>query len=211
MNCVLITSVIHTINSPLSYTKTRSFYSHDDRIKQTQYTIETIKKHVPNYYIVLIEGSNIDNITNMFDVDYIHKAYLEKRCKNAVESKFKGLGEVNLLLSYFNSENFKSNDFNSISKISGRYYFNNNFKFINKSFTCRINHATWFFTNYYCIDKSLINKFIDILNKILNDSNIQSSSIEHLFKKYVDGNILNKLDRLNVDGNIAVNGEFVAT
>ena len=37
-NLVLITSIICTPNTPLSYTNTRSVYTHDERFEQTKRT-----------------------------------------------------------------------------------------------------------------------------------------------------------------------------
>ena len=44
LNIVLITSVICTPNSPLTYTYTRSVFTHEERFRQTINTIENIKK-----------------------------------------------------------------------------------------------------------------------------------------------------------------------
>ena len=46
-------------------------------------------------------------------------------CKKHIDGPVKGLGEVHILLKYLTSEHFKTNrnNFNTITKLSGRYYF----------------------------------------------------------------------------------------
>ena len=46
-NLVLITSVICTPNTPLSYTNTRSVYSHEERFEQTKKLSKLLKKKYP--------------------------------------------------------------------------------------------------------------------------------------------------------------------
>ena len=52
-NVVLITSKIYVSNKPLTYINTRSIYSSEQRLNQTLETINSIKKYIPNYFIVL--------------------------------------------------------------------------------------------------------------------------------------------------------------
>ena len=58
-NLVMIASAICTNNLPLDYTHTRSFFSHEERYKQSLETIKKIKEKIPNVYIVFIEGTFI--------------------------------------------------------------------------------------------------------------------------------------------------------
>ena len=44
-DCIIITSVVQTTNKPLSYSETRSIYSHQQRFEQTLETIESIRKN----------------------------------------------------------------------------------------------------------------------------------------------------------------------
>ena len=57
-NLVLITSVIAISDKPLSYTKTRSVYSTEDRYNQTLKTIDSVNK-IPNKIVIFIETSDI--------------------------------------------------------------------------------------------------------------------------------------------------------
>ena len=47
INLILITSVICITNKPLSYTKTRSVFTHEERFEQTLKTIQTIRDKIP--------------------------------------------------------------------------------------------------------------------------------------------------------------------
>ena len=68
-NLVLITSVICTPNTPLSYISVRSVYSHEERFEQTKRTIESVKQKIPNLKILIVECSNLS-----FDQeDYLKK------------------------------------------------------------------------------------------------------------------------------------------
>ena len=46
MNLIIVTSVINTINEPLSYTETRSVFTAEQRFEQTIKSIESIKKNI---------------------------------------------------------------------------------------------------------------------------------------------------------------------
>jgi len=77
-NLVLVTSAINTSTNPLSYTNTRSAFTHEERFKQSLITIESIKQYIPNPYIVFIEGTIINDEyknTIINSVNYLHKAY----------------------------------------------------------------------------------------------------------------------------------------
>ena len=62
-NLVIITSIIEMPNKPLSYSKTRSIFSNDERFEQTKKTIETIKGRMEDVAILIIEcGDFKDNM-----------------------------------------------------------------------------------------------------------------------------------------------------
>ena len=52
-NLVLITSVINTPNTPLSYTNTRSVFSRQDRFEQTKKTIKSVREKLSNSKIII--------------------------------------------------------------------------------------------------------------------------------------------------------------
>ena len=85
-NLVVITSIINTPNNPLSYTENRSVYSREERYIQTQNTIVSIKKHIPDCAILLVECSefnpdenssfqnNCTYVLNLWDQKHLHNS-----------------------------------------------------------------------------------------------------------------------------------------
>ena len=57
---VLITSVINTPNTPLSYTNTRSVFSRQDRFEQTKKTIKSVREKLSNSKIIIVECSDFN-------------------------------------------------------------------------------------------------------------------------------------------------------
>lgn len=110
LNLVLVPSVINTINAPLSYTNTRSVFTHEQRLLQTLETFKTIKEKIPNSYVVAIEGSVLNaEQKEMVErhVDYLFEAgkYVEE-VSRACNGPSKGYGEVMQLLSYLRSDHY---------------------------------------------------------------------------------------------------------
>ena len=56
-DCIIITSVVQTTDKPLTWSKSRSIYSHQQRFEQTLETIESVRKNMPDIHILLIECS----------------------------------------------------------------------------------------------------------------------------------------------------------
>ena len=65
-NLTLITSIINTPNTPLSYTNVRSIYTKDERFEQTKKTIQTVKEKIPNAKIFIVECSNLTQEQNEY-------------------------------------------------------------------------------------------------------------------------------------------------
>jgi len=204
-NLVLITSVINTINKPLSYYSFRSFYTKNQRFKQTLKSIESIRKYIPNSYIYLIECSDnideeeeifkelVDTYVNCFDIDNV---------RNAIQSPNKGIGEMNFLLYFLN--NFeKLNEFDHFFKLSGRYYLNDTFdfdKFKNNVNIFKKEHHS-LVTIFYKICKDFYKSFIEIINNNINNT----SSVEGIFNGYIHN--YKNIDHLGVEGQM-FNGSF---
>src|SRR4051812_39694939 len=61
MNITIINSKIIVSDNPFSYTTTRSIYSTEERYKQTIDTINSVKKYIPNNFIIMIDNSDLNN------------------------------------------------------------------------------------------------------------------------------------------------------
>lgn len=126
-NLVLITSVIYTHSSNLSY-GVRSVLTPQQRFDQTLGTITSIKKYVPRPYIIVIEGSNISekeqNAMKKAGCDEIINCADE--LAEFINGPHKSIAEIKMLL--FGLKDIDPSKYSTISKISGRYYLTNNFK-----------------------------------------------------------------------------------
>ena len=132
-NIVLITSVINTSKKPLSYTKTRSVYTKEERYEQTKKTIESLDS-IQDKLVILIEGSDLETDKEIYlknNVDLYKNLFHNKKEYKKIKSKYKSLGEVTQTLEAV--EFIKSLDlrFDNFFKITGRYELTKNFDFNN--------------------------------------------------------------------------------
>jgi hypothetical protein len=133
MNIVLITSIIETKLTPLSYTETRSVFTKLERFEQTKHTIETLKK-IPDRKVFLIECSQLTDEENLYfnnNCDIFINLYDLKNQSiiNNINSPSKSLGEGTMTifaLDYLFNNKIK---FNNLFKISGRYWLNDKFDY----------------------------------------------------------------------------------
>lgn len=127
----IITSVINTGNQPWSYTQTRSCFSKEERYQQTLLTIDSIHKYHAGAKIMLIDCSEIDD--SMTDtlkgkVDYFIQTYDNNDIRNAcLESTKKGFGEIMKIQKACDIIRRQGITFDTLFKLSGRYYLNSNF------------------------------------------------------------------------------------
>jgi hypothetical protein len=137
-NLVLITSIINTPNTPLSYWHTRSIYSPQQRFQQLKQTIESVKHQIqPKPHILLVECStfteeqrnylseNVDTIINVCDPPETPQK--EEAIRN-ITSDSKALGEGTMTMTAFNYLIQNNITWNHFYKISGRYWLNNHFR-----------------------------------------------------------------------------------
>lgn len=211
MNLVLITSLLSPINKELSYCSTRSIYSTDERFKQTIQTIESIKKYIPNCYIILLECSiNIKQyeLTLKKHVNEYFNYCENQIIINAVNSKYKGYGESSVLLNFFLTYTSTSN-FDNIFKLSGRYVLNESFDYNlfknNENIFKSVNNLNVVSTRLFKINIQYLKEFINILRKT-NKYTKNGISIEHIFYRLIK---FKHINMLGVCGNISVNGDYI--
>ena len=199
-NLIFISSAICTNSEPLSYTPSRSVFSHEERYKQTIVTIESIRNKINDSYIVLIEGTIIPEYmrtTLELLVDYYYDTANDIELYNKVNGPYKGYAECCCTLSYFQSTHWKENNklFKSASKINGRYRFANEYKFecVDDSLIIHIifdnpHHHTnkWMSALYYTIPQVLFEDFINILNTTSNDEELKIGvAYEHILANHI--------------------------
>lgn len=210
MNLVIITSLLKVDKTPLSYCKTRSIYSVTERYSQVLTTINSVRKYIPNAYIILLECSN--NIEN-YELElrkYVDEYY--NYCNNVeivkeISSPYKGVGEAYQILGLLKS--YDISRFNSIIKISGRYFLNNSFTYSifdnNENIFRGFDNLKVVSTRLYKIDKYYFEKFINILNSSISYMR-NGESIESTFYKLVT---YKNIDYLGLSGNVAVSGDYI--
>ena len=218
INLVLITSVIHTPNSPLSYTNTRSIYSVEQRYDQTKKTIQSIKDKIPDAIIVIVECSPLSESEEEFltqNSNYLLNLYNFKNIQTNVYGISKALGEGTLTyhaLNYIQLNNIK---YDNLIKISGRYMLSDKFdlnNFNNDSIV--IKHIDGdrnnVITSLYKIPHKVVEKFKTFLN---NNFNLMAQCIgyEKLFSMFVNSLTdvdIKSLDTIGIEGGIAVSTDY---
>jgi len=133
MNIVLITSIILTPNTPLSYTPTRSIYTREERYEQTKNTIESVKR-IPNKKIIMIECSDLSEEEETYfknNVDIFINLYRTNNqgLVNNIHSASKSLGEGTMTIVALNYLFQNKIDFKYLFKLSGRYALTDKFNY----------------------------------------------------------------------------------
>jgi hypothetical protein len=132
-NIVLITSVINTSKKPLSYTKTRSVYTKEERYQQTKKTIKSLDA-IPDKFVILIEGSDLEMDKENYlknNVDLYKNLFDDKKKYKNIKSKYKSLGEVTQTIEAVDFIKSLDLRFDNFIKITGRYELTKNFDYSN--------------------------------------------------------------------------------
>jgi hypothetical protein len=130
MTLVLITSIINPPNTSLSYSKTRSVFTRDERFLQTKNTIDSVKQKIPNSKIMIVECASFtsDELTYFNNnCDFILNLWEKVDLHEQIFNKSKSLGEGTMTieaLTYIHQMNI---EYDVLYKISGRYVLNDNF------------------------------------------------------------------------------------
>ncbi len=215
MNLVVITSVLRPINDI-------TIYDTQTRIEQTIASIHSVRKYIPNSYIVLCEGGEITQAEQLQFLGLVDELYM----KNITEFK-KSFGEAQLLYRYLTSIGLSrimiEKRIGTISKLSGRYFLNANFNWrkmpkdkINILSGSHIeNNVTKYYydTRYYMIPKYYLETVILGLKSYINSGELyaQHNSIEHGFYTHVIRNhkIVHSPKKMGVSGLITYSGEII--
>jgi hypothetical protein len=210
-NITLITSIIDTPNTPLSYIKTRSVFSKEQRFEQTKKTILSIREKIPNNKILLVECSiltseerdffieNVDYFLNVYDTndnDLINRMF--------TISKSMGEGTMTIIaLQYIFNNNI---NFDYLYKISGRYWLNDNFNYnlFDNNLSCIhniYNNTNNVFTCFYKLtNKMTYDWFQFLLNS--EDDFINCVGYEVIFAKF----LINYNNNIIIENKIGING-----
>jgi len=133
-NLVIITSIIEIPDRPLSYSKTRSVFTKNERFNQTKNTIKTIRERIPDVSILIVECSefkdnndykrylieNSDYFINLWERDELHEL---------IFGISKSLGEGVMTIETIRYIIKNKLEYDNYYKISGRYYINDKFSY----------------------------------------------------------------------------------
>lgn len=131
-NLVLVTSVINTPQTPLSYCPNRSTYSREQRFQQTQKTIASIKQKIPDCFIFLVECSDLsEKERNYFEnnCEYILNLWNISEIHSSIFGISKALGEGTMTIKALEYIIDNKIQYNNLFKISGRYWLNDTFTY----------------------------------------------------------------------------------
>lgn len=219
INLLLITSIIYTPNTPLSYVSTRSIYTTDERFEQTKNTIATVKAKIPNVKIILVECSNLTEEQNKFfisNTDYFLNLIDDEDKKNKIYSISKALGEGTMTMAAI--EYIKNNNiiFDNFFKITGRYWLSEHFNYSNFEnndiVIHRINNdINNIATSLYKLHKNNIDDFYEFLLSNIQQM-YQCVGYEVLFAQFTNlpkqNNVIH-FDKTGVNGYISVSGDLI--
>ena len=210
-NIVLITSKLIKCNVSYTYSKNRCIYSEEECFEQTINTINSIKKYIPNAYIVLFDNSKIDieksNIIEKLTDKFINITD-NKILNYYTNHRYKSLGELSQMCFFYSYffKNININSFNNFFKISGRYFINNNFdytKFDNnynifKKNTDIIQDRNYYYTSFYKLNNEIISYFFNQLIDRFNNKHLYLNQDYEVFVPDILKNKVHFYDTLGI-------------
>lgn len=218
----LVLSTIDISDEPLSYTKIRSIYNTQDRLMQTKKTVNSIREKNDEHLIVFIEAGRTNYESEFIDkVDAYYYVY-DKEFSSKLNSKHKAYGETSMLLK---AQKFISKfEFDLLFKISGRYYLNkefDDFQYLDSKYNFRLNTVISkkslipsrfiirsYSTVLYAIPQKKMRDFFRKI-KLINLISRTGVSLEYMMYLFFRNKKNNEISKLNVCGNVAVDGNFV--
>jgi len=223
-NITLITSVIDTPNIPLSYTKTRSVFTKEQRFEQLKNTIITVREKIPETRILLMECSPLSENEQRYltdNVDYFVNIYdtQNQQLINRMFTPSKSMGEGTMTicaLQYLIDNNI---EYDNLFKISGRYWLNDSFSYelYNNSMSCihciggDYNNV---FTCFYKLSKEDVFLWYDYLKNSENKF-INCIGFEYLFGEFITQctSPINKLFiddiKIGINGFVSICGSYI--
>lgn len=178
INLVLVTSVIRNpVESP--------YRTEMERLGETINTFKSIRENIPNSYIVLLEGGDFNQSDDQLFIEHVDDVFYQ-----SVKGLHRSLGELTLLSNYFDSPSFFEikEKISTLSKISGRYHLNSNFKFDELTEVIKKDDVCWSgkgacSTRYWRVTHKDIDNTISSL-KTVKENFGSYIDIEHAFYEY---------------------------
>jgi hypothetical protein len=218
-NVVLITSKIYVSDKKFSYINIRSIYTVQERFEQTLETIFSIKKNIPESYIILIDNSEFNdkyyeilnksvdkfiNITNNDLLNFFTNEYEYKAFADISQQ----LLCYDIFLKYVDPKSIKY-----FFKISGRYLINDTFNFNtfdNENIIFKKNQDVvdrdYYYTCFYKLNSNFISEYFNNLKILIKNKHLYEndvSDLEVILPKLMIDKI-NLIDNLGILERIAV-------
>ena len=219
VNVVIVTSKIYVSSTPFSYIAKRSIYTKEERYNQTFDTISSIRKYIPNSFILLFDNSHFTNeeyqeIKTVVDcfINIQNDEVVNKMTNNSIHKVFGEISQTYKMISYIQTY-YKDIKIHNLFKITGRYIIDDRFDYKqydnDKSIFKRnddITDRSYYFTCFYKIGKPGLDFFYEALAEIYQD--IQHNCYEYEEWEVLLPTLLHKrfitTNELGVTQNIAV-------
>ena len=218
-NLVLITSIIKTPNTPLSYTNTRSIYSHEERYEQTKKTIQSVREKIPNVKILMVECSDLNEIQRDYltrHCDYFLNIIDQPEKVNNIYSPSKALGEGTMTIAAIEYIQQHNIEFDNFFKITGRYWLSDHFNYENFENDNIVVHYIHNDINNTCTSlyKLHARNVIDFYNFLISNMHLMNQCIGYevlfaIFLKLPKQNRITHLHKIGVNGLISVSNDLV--
>lgn len=207
----IISSAIVTQETALSYTNVRSVFTPKERFEQTKKTVESIQALPSGSGILLVDATMNGNGLNdlfssnpgVFVVEISDLPFLKLAC----QSPLKGLGEALTVLGVTQAPYIRQSGF---WKISGRYSLANDclaaFNEHPEGITAVISNGSMNTTCYSVAPKS-VNAFRFALRKTVRRLLLGVALEGALGQEFRGNRDLQSVDRIGIEGLIAVNGQ----
>jgi len=131
-NLVLITSIINTPHTPLSYCPNRSTYSREERFQQTHRTIASVRQKIPECAIFLVECTDFTDEERYYfesNCDYVLNLWNTREVHPQIFGISKALGEGTMTIKALEYIVENKILYNNLFKISGRYWLSDSFTY----------------------------------------------------------------------------------
>lgn len=206
-NIAIVTSIIDTPNKPLSYSKVRSVFTKEQRFEQTKKTLESIKKYIPDCFVMTLECSDLTKEEQNYFIsnsDVFVNLKGTKHDKYITQSSSKALGEATMTIEALKSIPYDS--YKRIFKISGRYWLTDKFNYnnyIEKGIIVKDLGANGVYTCAYKIDKENVRELLNFL-----ENNLEPKlGYEVNFGKFCRGKIAKTVQKFGTEGYVSVDGK----
>lgn len=218
-NLILVTSKIIVSNNKFNYVNKRSIYTIDERFEQTKNTINSIKKYIPDNFIILFDNSNFCDNVHIYNYlkdnvnIFMNPQEGQILYNNTNICPYKQIGELSqmkFMLRYV----IKFIKFKNIFKISGRYTINDKFDykiFDNEHNIFRKNtnvlDRNYYYTCFYKISNKNFNEYVTSIDKVYEkailDKKYAAKDLEVTIPEELKFDFLS-VDVLGLTQNIAV-------